>query len=116
MNVEFSENLRLLIKKNKMTYAEFGKRIDVSAGQIGLWVRNENMPNTKCLIKICKEYDVTPNWLLGFNDDANLEKLDEVQEKLDKATCATQKRIESIIDGITSICDTIIYMKKQIDK
>ena len=55
---------RIRIARANMSQATFAKALDVSKGSLGFYERNENLPNSDVVIKICSMTGVNLEWLL----------------------------------------------------
>lgn len=50
------------------TQKEFAKKLHVTVSTVQSWEQEKSSPNHEMLIAICKEYDVTSDYLLGLSD------------------------------------------------
>lgn len=55
---------RLRILRDKLSQAEFGKRLGLSQTSIGNYENGSRSPDAKTIIVICKTFGVRPEWLL----------------------------------------------------
>ncbi len=53
----FSHNLKYLMKRDKLTVAEFSRRIDVTVYRASRWYDGDCYPNQDCLIRICNLFE-----------------------------------------------------------
>ncbi len=67
----FAERLKLLQGLHGITNAELARRIGVTPAQIQKYIEGDDFPTVSRLIRICDEFRVTPNNLLGFNSENN---------------------------------------------
>ena len=98
--MEFAKNLKILRKHEGLTREQFAERLGVSKNIIYTYESEKSVPSTTILLKICNEFHVTPNQLLGFDFENDL---NEVQKKFDK-----------IVDELDSLCETIEYVQKRL--
>lgn len=98
--MEFAKNLKILRKHEGLTREQFAERLGVSKNIIYTYESEKSVPSTTTLLKICNEFHVTLNRLLGFDFENDL---DEVQKKFDK-----------IVDELDSLCETIQYVQKRL--
>ena len=70
--MEFSEKIRFLRKKNKMSQAELGRKVGVSNRAVSKWENGSSMPSTDTLLSVATVFGVTLDFFL---------KNDEVPEK-----------------------------------
>lgn len=55
---------RIKKARGKLSQDAFSKRIGVSKGSLGFYERDENLPNTDVVLKICSETGADLTWLL----------------------------------------------------
>ena len=55
---------RIKEARGKLSQDAFSKRIGVSKGSLGFYERDENLPNTDVVLKICSETGADLTWLL----------------------------------------------------
>lgn len=61
----------------ELTQPQLAKLIGVSNGVISFWENDVNEPKASYIVKLCIALDVTPNYLLGFEDeDGHKETMD----------------------------------------
>ena len=57
--MEFSEKIRFLRKKYKLSQAELGKKVGVSNRAVSKWENGESLPATDTLLSIATVFGVT---------------------------------------------------------
>ena len=62
--MEFSEKIRFLRKKYKLSQAELGKRVGVSNRAVSKWENGESMPSTDTLLSIATVFGVNLDFFL----------------------------------------------------
>lgn len=65
--MDFGKRLRDLRKLNNYTQDELAKLVGVTAGAIGLYEQNRREPDNETVKKIATIFDVTIDYLLGFD-------------------------------------------------
>lgn len=55
---------RIRIARGNMSQEEYSKAINVSKGSLGFYERDENLPNSDVILKICSLSNILPEWLL----------------------------------------------------
>jgi len=65
----FAERIKEL--RGNMKQAEFGEKVGVSRGAISYYENGSRTADIEILEKICREYSVTSDWLLGLSDVKN---------------------------------------------
>ena len=68
MNKIFCERLKELRTENKISQPELAKMVGVSKGMISFWENAINEPTISNLVKLCKIFDVSSDYLLGLED------------------------------------------------
>ncbi len=71
--MEFSEKIRFLRKKNKLSQAELGSRVGVSNRAVSKWENGDAMPSTDTLLSIATVFGVTLDFFLK-NDEKEVKK------------------------------------------
>lgn len=69
--MSLGENIRNLRLQKNLSQVDLGKILDVSDRTIGVWERNEKMPNFKTLQKIGDYFNVSLDFLCDRNKDFN---------------------------------------------
>lgn len=65
----FGERLKELRKSKKITIRELERRINMSNAIISQYENNLREPGMKAIIKLCKFYEVSSDYLLGIEED-----------------------------------------------
>ncbi|MBR2616145.1 MAG: L-serine ammonia-lyase, iron-sulfur-dependent, subunit alpha [Clostridia bacterium] len=66
--MEFSEKIRFLRKKNKLSQAELGKKVGVSNRAVSKWENGESFPSTDTLLSIATVFGVTLDFFLKHDE------------------------------------------------
>ncbi len=74
------ERLSEIRKDNKDKQADLAKKLNVSLSTVRSWEQGKSSPPHEALVKICKMYSVSSDFLLGLSDD------DPLYAKLRKTT------------------------------
>lgn len=69
MKKEFYIIFKELRLENKLTQEEIAKELNISIQSIHKWEQNKCFPDAFNLIKICKFYNVSSDYLLGLNNN-----------------------------------------------
>lgn len=86
----FRERVKELRTDLGLSQPEFSERLGVGAGAVSLWERGCTIPALGTLMRICTEYDVSADWLLGLVDsEAPLAAGDSVIAKI-KSRCLAE--------------------------
>ncbi len=72
--MEFSEKIRFLRKKYKLSQAELGKRVGVSNRAVSKWENGESMPSTDTLLSIATVFGVNLDFFLKHDIKEKKEK------------------------------------------
>ena len=68
----FSSRLRNLRIQNDMTQVELAKRLNVSQNAIFNWESGRREPNYESIERISKIFDVSPSYLIGWDEPDNI--------------------------------------------
>lgn len=68
MDKEFASRIKEIRLENKMTQEKFGKTLAVSQDTISLWEKGESPPSIYHVVKICKIYNVSADYILGLKE------------------------------------------------
>lgn len=67
--MEFKEILREILSESGKTQTELAKKINVKPSQISEWLRGKANPGYETLRNMIIGLDISPNYLLGLEDD-----------------------------------------------
>jgi len=74
----FSEKLKELRKKNKLTQEKLAEILNIERSTIGKWETTTIVPQAEMLVRLSKLFNVTVDYLIGF--DKNIELIDDFKE------------------------------------
>lgn len=69
----FCERLEKLRKSHKLTQKQLADELNVSKQTISNWENNNIFPSIETLIKICKFFNVTTDYILNLDDKNTLD-------------------------------------------
>lgn len=98
--MEFAKNLKILRKREGLTREQFAERLRISKNMVYQYESEKSVPTIETFLRICNEFHVMPNWLLGFDFEDDLSK--------------AQKKLDNIVDELDSLCETIEYVQKRL--
>ncbi len=64
--MEFGKILRDLRKEHKLTQTQLADKLCTTQDTISLWELGKSFPDIPTLIKICKIFDISSDYLLGL--------------------------------------------------
>ncbi len=64
----FGGRIYTLREENKLTVEQFARRVFVNKAIICLWEQGKNLPSFGAIISICKNMNVSADWLLGLSE------------------------------------------------
>ena len=67
-NSIIKERLREEIKNSNLTTVEIAKRVGVSPEMITQYLTTKKLPKLDTFAKLCKELDLSANYILGLSD------------------------------------------------
>lgn len=70
----FQNRFQILVDEKKKTFRQLAEECEISKTSFAAWYRGESMPNSYALIKLCKYFDVSADWLLGLSNFRRLKK------------------------------------------
>ena len=62
------DRLRKLRKSKKSSIAKIAKETGIYTGTLGNYFSGKRTPNAEQIVKLCKAFDVSADWLLGISD------------------------------------------------
>lgn len=63
-----SKRIRELRTGLGLTQSEFGDKLSVSQDTVSLWEKGKSAPTAEYIIKLCKAFDVSADYILGLTD------------------------------------------------
>lgn len=63
------KRLMILKKEYAMTNRQMEEDLKVSHQAVSFWLNRYVYPSAEMIIKICKTYDVSADWLLGLKEE-----------------------------------------------
>lgn len=66
MEIQF--RLNLLLKENDLTGSKLAKILDVSKSVVYFWLNGTTSPTAYYIVKICKYFGCSADYLLGLSD------------------------------------------------
>lgn len=100
--MDFGKNLRLLRYASGLSAEVLAERVGITKNMLYLYESEHCLPRLTTILKICAELNTTPNVLLGYDVEVNL---NEAQEQLD-----------DISEQLGTLCDTLEYAQKKLNK
>lgn len=61
-----NERIKQLRKRHNLTQTEFGEFFGVGKTTVSSWETNNSSPSDEIKIAICKRFNVSMDWLFGF--------------------------------------------------
>ena len=69
--MKFSDNLRLLRTKHRLSQKEIGDIVGISSQAVSKWENSITEPDNESLLKLSKYFNVSTDYLLGNSDEEN---------------------------------------------
>lgn len=69
--MSLGKKIEMLRNNMGLTQRKLAYELEVSNTAIAKIEKDENLPNSKLLIKICKLFKVSSDWLLGLKEERN---------------------------------------------
>lgn len=64
-----SKRIALRLKALEMTQKDLAKASGITQAAVSRYMKSDRMPTGRVLVSICKALEVTPNWLLGWEEE-----------------------------------------------
>lgn len=71
MSIQFINRLKSIMKERKITQTELAKRTGIRQSSISDWLNDRYEPKQDKVYIIAKALNVSPAWLLGYDDTAS---------------------------------------------
>lgn len=68
MNETIATRIKNIRLENKLSQAQFGKKLNVSQDTVSLWEKGKSIPTAELIITICKLFEISSDYLLGLTD------------------------------------------------
>lgn len=68
MTYTFCERFKELREERKLSYKQMAKLIGFSDTALGKWEKGKQIPTIETLIRLCKFFNVSADYLLGLED------------------------------------------------
>ena len=66
MENKFAKQFETLVEDNDLKLYKMENEVGISRSTLSRWKLGETMPNAEQIFILCKQYNVTPNWILGW--------------------------------------------------
>ena len=111
----FGERLKEIRNKiseiGKDSQSDMAKRMGAPQNTYSRYERSQKDPPAWVLVKLCKEFDINPEWLLLGTGEM---KRGESSQKTENSTSERTKDRDSLIEGIWSEKDAKVYLSHAI--
>ncbi len=68
MEQDIACRLREIRSEAKLTQLQFGQVLGVSQDTVSLWEKGKSLPATEYVVRICRQFGVSADFLLGLKD------------------------------------------------
>lgn len=79
----FGEKLRALRHEHKLTQQQLADKVELVKGSISAYEQGAKYPSIEVLIRFCKIFEVSADYLLGLSDDMELMKYNLTDEQME---------------------------------
>mgnify|MGYP002706097630 CR=1 FL=1 len=100
--MDFGKNLRMLRYASGLSAEALSERIGITKNMLYLYESCHCLPKLSTMLKMCTELNVTPNSLLGYDIESNLNE--------------AQMQLDGISEQLGMLCDTLEYAQKKLNK
>lgn len=100
--MEFGMNLRMLRYASGLSAEALAERIGITKNMLYLYESGHCLPKLSTMLKMCTELNATPNSLLGYDVESDLNE--------------AQMQLDGISEQLGMLCDTLEYAQKKLNK
>lgn len=100
--MDFGKNLRMLRYASGLSAEALAERIGITKNMLYLYESGHCLPKLSTMLKMCTELNVTPNSLLGYDVESDLNE--------------AQMQLDGISEQLGMLCDTLEYAQKKLNK
>lgn len=101
----FGDKLKELRKKNNISQEKLGEYLNVTSTAIYSWEINRTQPSIENIIRIADFFNVTTDYLLGFNQE-DCHKTERLQTALKEAGINNLEKAMQILEILKEDKDT----------
>lgn len=106
---KFKENIKICRKKLKLTQVELAEKLNTSHATINRYEKGVNEPTFDTLIKLAKFFNVTTDYLLGFEpvkkNIPESEFTQEQQQVVELVKKLNSKELEKVYNYLLGLLD-----------
>ncbi len=100
-NTIFAGRIKKLREEKGLSTTELAKSLDIQKSRVSMWETNGTVPRQDMLLKLCKFFNVTTDFLLG-NDDLNAqnprnEKIYSIQRALSNMDDSDLEKAQNLL-------------------
>lgn len=88
----FGKKLKALRLEKQLTQEQLAQKLDLVKGTVSAYEQDKMYPSVEVLIKLCRIFDVSADYLLGLSDNMHLMK----SELTDEQMCMIRKLIQEL--------------------
>lgn len=108
-HMQFPETLKVLLQYRHLSICRFAKDSGLVETTIRGWLSGKNLPTMSQIYKICDFFQITPNFLLGY--DGICEKID-----VELSTKDLQEQLDAVINDLDILCNSVIYAQQKLNR
>ncbi len=68
------ERIKELREQKKWSQEELATKLGITQDSISLWEKNKRTPNTQYIIALCNIFEVSCDYILGYENEENVKK------------------------------------------
>ena len=69
----FSDRVKLLREASKLSQVQLAQKVGVTKQTVSNWENDNILPSVEMLIKVCKYFNVSTDYMLGIDDKTYIE-------------------------------------------
>ena len=89
------ERLKQRITELGLTQQRAADQLEISQSRLNQYLKDKREPDSQMFCKICRTFDITPNWLYGFEEPSSAEKMKINRVALETAVLFLKKYEEA---------------------
>lgn len=94
----FKNRLRLALDRTGMKQNELAKIVGISKGTVSQYLSGMCTPKTDKIYYMAKALQVSPAWLMGFDEPDYIIKDDVLIEKIDKLSPSSKEALKKYVE------------------
>ena len=95
--MKFSERLNILFKARNKSLRSVADAIEITPSTLSRYLSGKHEPDYSSLVKLCKYFNVSMDWLGGLSDDPSSHNRNEINFLYEAASAEDKKIIDLVL-------------------